>query len=300
MDQLRRLRTLIAVAEEKSFAKAARRLFVSPTAATRAVAALEAELGAPLLIRTTRSVRLSEEGATFVERCRHALAELDEASQSVRGERAEPFGTLVVTAPVLLSRMHILPIVSALIANHPRLDARVLSTDRVVRLVEEGVDVAVRIGDLSDSALHAARIGEVKRILVASPDYVRRRGAPETVAALYDHDHIVFDNFAVDGEWKFSGPGRPTVRVRPRLLLNDVASTVDAALAGLGVARLLSYQVADALAEGRLVALLDQYSPPPAPVSLVYAGNRERAPNVRAFVAAAREHFRKRPLEVSL
>jgi DNA-binding transcriptional LysR family regulator len=183
-----------------------------------------------------------------------------------------------------------------LIASHKDLDARLMSTDRVVRVVDEGVDCAVRIADLTDSSLHALKIGDVRRLLVASPDYLTVNGAPKTVAALYDHAHIVFDNFAPEGEWKFGGPGRPTVRVKPRLLLNDVAATIGATVAGAGIARLLSYQVAEELADGRLIAVLDEFAPPPVPVHLVFPANRQRSPNLRAFLEAVRLHFRERPL----
>src|SRR5262245_37465536 len=193
------LRTFVAVANHRSFAEAARTLRISPTAASRAIADLEVGLGVTLLRRTTRSVGLTPEGAAYLERCRIALDELDDAERSLRGEHAEPRGELIVTAPVVLGRMHILPIVTKLLRDHPQLDVHLVLVDRVIRLVEEGIDVAVRIADLSDSSLHAIRV-EVRRVLVASPTYLAERGMPTQVSDLLKHDLIAFDSFALNGE----------------------------------------------------------------------------------------------------
>ena len=181
MDRFEALRTFVAVADHQSFAEAARRLRISPTAASRAIAGLEEALGVTLLRRTTRSVGLTPEGAAYLQRCRIALDELDDAERSLRGEDAEPRGELIVTAPVVFGRMHILPIVTILLRAHPQLDVHLILVDRVIRLVEEGIDVAVRIADLSDSSLHAIRVAEVRRVLVASPAYLAERGVPAHV-----------------------------------------------------------------------------------------------------------------------
>jgi DNA-binding transcriptional LysR family regulator len=178
MDQLDTLRSFVAVAEKASFAEAARVLGVSPTAVSRGIASLEESLGVTLLRRTTRSVALTPEGEAYLERCRHVLEELDDAARALRGDKAEPRGTLIVTAPVVFGRMHMLPVIERLLRAHPALDARLMLTDRVVRLVEEGVDVAVRIAELADSALHVVRIASVRRVLVASPEYLAGRGVP--------------------------------------------------------------------------------------------------------------------------
>ncbi len=296
MDRLETLKVFVTVADKASFAEAARSLRISPTAATRAIAALEESLGATLLRRTTRSVSLTADGAAYLERCRHALDDLDDAARSLRGENAEPRGLLVVTAPIVFGRMHVRPIVSQLLRTHPKLDVRLTLTDRVVRLVDEGVDVAVRIAELPDSSLHALRVGEVRRVLVASPGYLAARGTPATPAALHDHDLIAFDNFSHNGEWRFAGPGRAVIRFKPRLLTNSVDAAIDAAIDGLGVARVLTYQVMHHVAGGRLTLVLDDVAPPPAPVSILYQANRQRSPNVRAFVAAARRYFSERPI----
>jgi DNA-binding transcriptional LysR family regulator len=296
MDRLEMLRTFVAVADNESFAEAARRLRVSPTAASRAVAALEQSLGRPLLRRTTRSVRLTEEGAVYLEHCRAALAELDDAALALRGDGATPGGTLVIAAPVAFGRIHILPIVADLLQAYPALKAELTLIDRIVRLVDEGVDVAVRIGDLSDSSLQALKVAEVRRVLVASPDYLVSRGTPPNVPALHDHSLISFTEIDRAHEWRFGTTGRTAIRIEPRLTANTADAAIAAAAAGVGIARVLSYQAIDAIAAGRLVTVLDALSPPPIPVHLLWQANRRASVNVRAFVDAARAHFAGRKL----
>ena len=283
----------MAVAEQSSFAKAARSLRISPTAATRAIAALEEELGVAVLRRTTRSVGLTEEGAAFLERCRAALAELEDAARSARGHGAEPRGTLVMTAPVVFGRMHIRTLATDLLRRYPKLNVQLLLTDRICRLVDEGIDLALRIAELSDSALRAVRVGEVRRVLVASPSYLAARGTPTTPAALHNHELIAFDNFTPNGEWRFRGAVRSAIRIEPRLLTDSVEAAIDAALDGLGIARVLSYQVTNHVDAGRLALVLDDLAPPAVPVSLLYQANRQRSPNVRAMIDAARDHLRR-------
>ncbi len=292
MDRLGALRTFVAVAQRGSFSEAARTLHVSPTAASRAIGDLEDSLGVLLLRRTTRSVSLTPEGAAYLERCKIALDELDDAERSIRGETAEPRGVLRLTAPELFGRLHILPIAMALMAAHPDLHVELVLTDRLVKLVEDGVDVAVRIADLSDSAMHAIRVSEIHRVLVASPDYLARRGTPESVAHLHDHDLIMFDNFAPNGEWRFGTQGKPAIKIEPRLMTNNISAAVDAVIAGGGIARLMCYQVADHARAGRLAYLLTEFTPPSVPVNLVFQAKRRSAPNVRAFIDAARAHFK--------
>ncbi|GAA0325288.1 LysR family transcriptional regulator [Sphingomonas oligophenolica] len=292
MDRLDMLRTFVTVADEASFAEAARRMRISPTAASRAVAALEASLGTALLRRTTRSVRLTEDGAAYLARCRAALAELDDAALALRGAGAAPGGTMVITAPIVFGRLHILPVVTQLLRDHPALSIRLTLSDRIVRLVDEGIDIAVRIGDLSDSALYAAKLAEVRRILVASPAYLAERGLPANVPALHGHDLISFAGLDAENEWRFGPAGKPAIRISPRLTVNSADAAIAAAVAGLGVARVLSYQAMDAIAAGGLIAVLDAAAPPPLPVHLVYQAGRGASVNVRAFIDAARGHFK--------
>ncbi len=292
MDRLDALRIFVAVADRRSFAEAARQLRISPTAASRAIGDLETGLGVTLLRRTTRSVTLTREGETYRDRCRRILDDLEDAGRSLRGENAAPRGLLYVTAPVVFGRMHILPVVTALLRRHPELAVQLSLVDRVVRLVEEGVAVAVRIADLSDSALHAVRLAEVRRVLVASPAYLAARGEPAEVAQLHNHDLIVFDHFAASQEWRFTVTGRPAIRVEPRLLTNSVEAAIDAALDGLGIARALSYQVQAHVRAGRLRPVLPAFDPPAVPVSLVFQASRRASANVTAFIAACQGYCR--------
>ncbi|WP_230206940.1 LysR family transcriptional regulator [Novosphingobium sp. Gsoil 351] len=285
------LRTFVAVADRASFAEAARQLRISPTAASRAISTLEQSLGTALLRRTTRSVRLTEEGARYVERCRSALADLDDAAMALRGDGAEPGGTLVITAPVTFGRLHILPIVNTLLRQHAALRIELTLIDRVVRLVDEGIDVAVRIGDLSDSSLHALRVAEVRRVLVASPGYLKVHGAPTTVAALHEHPLVAFTELDRADEWRFGPMGKPAIRIEPRLTVNTADAAIASAIDGVGIARVLSYQAMDAISAGRLTPVLEDFAPPPLPVHLVYQANRRTSVNVRAFIDAARVRF---------
>ena len=295
MDRLDALRTFIAVADKGSFTEAARSLNVSGTAATRAVASLEASLGAALFRRTTRSVRLTDDGIAYLDRCRAALADLDDAAEMLRGRSSEPRGTLVVTAPVVFGRLHILPVITGLLERFPALDVRLSLIDRVVRLAEEGIDVAVRIADLSDSALHALRVAEIRRVLTASPEYLMQHNAPKSASDLHDHALISFDQLAgATSEWRFGQTGKPAIRIAPRLTVNSADAAISAARAGLGIVRTLSYQVADDIAAGRLTPLLVDLEPPPVPVNLVFQANRRSTPNVRAFLDAAKLYFANR------
>jgi DNA-binding transcriptional LysR family regulator len=291
MDRLDMLRTFVAVADRASFAEAARHMHISPTAASRAVATLEQSLSATLLRRTTRSVRLTEEGAAYLQHCRAALGELDDAALALRGDTAAPSGMLVLTAPVSFGRRHILPIVTELLRKHAGLRVELTMIDRVVRLVDEGVDVAVRIGDLSDSSLHALKVAEVRRVLVASPAYLKARGTPKSVAALHDHTLLSFTEIDRSQEWRFGSNGKTAIRIEPQLTLNTADAAIAAAVNGLGIVRLLSYQVIDAVAAGTLVTLFDDLAPPPIPVHLVYQASRRTSINVRALIEAARAYF---------
>lgn len=286
MDTLERIRVFHLVADNTSFVEASRRLGISAVAASRAVAALEDELGIQLLRRTTRSVRLTEPGAEYLARTRRVLSDLDDAGRAVRGEDAEPRGQLVVTAPVMFGRLHVMPVIAAMLRKHPKLAVRLTLMDRRVRLVEEGIDVAVRIGDLADSALRALPLASVKRVLVAAPKYLARKGAPRKPADLAHHDLIAFDAFTPNSEWRVGGK---SVSVAPRLWTNSVEATIDAAIQGLGIARLTSYQVARQIRERKLVTVLDDVSDETLPVSLVYHADRQQSANVKAFIAALRQ-----------
>ena len=295
MDRLLTLEMFVAVASEGGFAAAARKLNSSPPAVTRGIAALEARLGTVLFHRSTRAVALTDEGAAFLEQARRILADLAGAERELRGAAAEPRGQLYVTAPVMFGRLHVLPVVGALMAEHRELMVRMMLIDRNVRIVEEGIDVAVRIGALADSGLKAVRIGWVRQMLVASPAYLARRGAPQTMGDLAGHDLIGTTGPRAAGEWQLAS-GRWRLDPRPRLVLNTVDGALAAAEAGLGIANLLSYQLADALAAGRLIALLAGEQPPALPVHLLFEPSRAGLPAVRLFIAAMKQRARMKGL----
>jgi DNA-binding transcriptional LysR family regulator len=252
---------------------------------------IEDDLGTPVLSRTTRSVRLTERGAIYAERCRRVLAEVEEARCQARDEDAEPRGLLSVTAPVMFGRLHVLPLTEALLHKHSALKIRLTFLDRVTHLVEEGFDLAVRIGTLNDSALVAVPLTEVRRVLVASPDYLRSQGTPGSPADLKKHSIVAFEGVGSTNEWRFGGAAPTNVNVQPRLSVNNADAAIGCALHGGGITRVLSYQVADELASGRLCRVLQPHEPAPVPVSLLYPSSRRGSPNITAFVAQARERF---------
>lgn len=295
MDRIDAWTTFAAVAEARSFAAAARRLGRSPASVTRAVAALEERLRARLLNRTTRSVALTEFGAQALERARRALAAFAELEGTAAAEPHELRGRLRVTAPVVFGRLHVLPIVEAFLGAHPATRVELVMLDRVVSLVEEGLDVAVRLGRLPDSSLRAIRAGEVRRSVYASPAYLRAHGTPRTPDALGRHACVsCIPVTPVPDRWTFSRDGRSLVApVSARLVVNTAEAAVDAALAGLGPTCLLSYQVDAHVRAGALVRILGGYEPPPIPVQVVTPAGRFVTPIVRAFVDACVEALRR-------
>lgn len=293
MDRFETLSAFVAVHDQRGFAAAARALDTSPPAMTRAVAALERRLGVTLFHRSTRAVSLTDEGAAFLDRARRILADLREAEQIVMGGRSVPRGQLYVTAPVMFGRLHVLPVISALLARHQGLGARMMLLDRNVRIVEEGIDVAVRIGPLADSALRVVAIGSVRQTIVASPSYLAEHGVPLAPADLPGHRCIVGSGVRVGSAWPFGPKGDVIAEVVPRLTVNTIDATIAAAEAGLGLANVLSYQSAEAIATGRLVRVLANHAPPPMPVSLLYDAGRAAMPAVRAFIDAMRERARQ-------
>jgi DNA-binding transcriptional LysR family regulator len=295
MDRLETMRAFVAVAKLGSFAEAARKLRLSPSVVTRAIAQLEDQLDLTLLTRTTRSLRLTERGQIYLESCEQILADVDAADRRVRGENAEPRGSLTVAAPILFGRLHVLPVVNIVLREYRALAIRLNLSDRNIQLVEDGIDVAIRIGELADSSLIAIKFGEVSRVLVASPDYLKDRDIPKTPTELTRHDIIAFEGLGVTNEWRF-GPGENPVRVEPRLAVNSADAAITAAEAGVGITRTLSYQVRSSVIAGRLVPLLQKFAPPASPVSAVYPARRIASANVAAFVKTARDYFKSHPL----
>ena len=289
------MRAFVAVASLGSFAEAARQLRLSPSVVTRSVADLEDRLGLVLLNRTTRSVRLTERGEIFLDSCRQVLEDIEGAERRVRGEDAEPRGSLKVAAPILFGRLHVLPIVTRILTKHPSLTVHLSLSDRNVHLAEEAVDVAVRVGDLADSSMKAIRLGSVSRILVASPEYLERRGMPKAPNDLSAHDIIAFESLDATNEWRFGTTGK-LVRVEPRLTVNSGDAAIAAAEAGLGISRTLSYQVMSSVLAGRLVPLLVSFTAEKLPVSVIHPARRIASTNFGAFIKSAREYFRGDPL----
>ena len=295
MDRSEEWRAFVSVAGRRSFVGAARALRRSPQAITRAVAAHERRLGARLLNRTTRSVSVTGEGERYLERGRRLLAELD-ALESAPDTRAPLAGRLSITAPVLFGQLHVAPAVYAFLERHPGVEARLLLVDRVVSLAEEGIDLAVRIGALPDSSLRARQVGHVRWVVCASPSYLSRAGTPRGPEALARHTCISFEaGSPLADHWSFPGAGRRERRValRPRLIVNTAQAGIDAAIAGLGVVRALSYQVDRPLRDNKLRLILESFAPPPVPIQIVQLPG---VPNrlAAAFVDLAAEQLRAR------
>ncbi|WP_284179870.1 LysR family transcriptional regulator [Rhabdaerophilum sp. SD176] len=293
MDRLHELEVFVAVADAGSFAKAGTRLRLSPPAVTRAISALEDRLGARVFQRTTRSLTITEVGQRFLENARRILTDLDTAEKEAVGETAVPHGHLTVTASVTFGRSALTPIVCAFLNQNPRVSVSVILLDRLTNLIEEGIDLAVRIGPLPDSNLVAKKVGMVRRILVASPDYLSRRGTPLSPADLRLHSMIAFTGLMPNREWRFmDGRSGQSVAFTPRLEINDSVAAIGAAEMGDGITIALSYMVADKILDGRLVPVLDDFTPPAVPVNLVYPQNRLISPKVRAFVDFATPRLR--------
>jgi DNA-binding transcriptional LysR family regulator len=301
MDRFQELTAFVAVTEAGGFARAAARLGHSPPAVTRMIASLEARLGVQLFNRTTRNVHLTEAGLRFAARARAVLAALDSAEKEATGDRSAPSGHLTLTASVTMGRSLLPSIVNDFLHAHPRVTTKLMLLDRVVNLVEEGVDVALRAGRLPDSSLISINIGSVKRILVASPDYLAKRGAPREPGDLKLHSVIAFTGLMPDREWRY-GDGRRTGRVslQPRLEINDALTAIASAEKGDGVTICLSYMVADRIAKGALIEVLPDYATPPVPVQLVYPESRLVAPKVRAFIDFSAPRLREALGELAL
>jgi DNA-binding transcriptional LysR family regulator len=291
MDRLDELTIFVAIVEAGSLVAASRRLRRSPPAVTRALAALEDRIGLRLVERTTRRLAPTEAGSALADRARSLLAGYDEALLGV--SQTPVRGVLRITAPVQFGRRHVAPIVSAFLNEHPDVRIELTLNDRNLDLIEEGLDLAVRIGALADSSLVARQVGSVRRVVVASPEYLARRGVPLRPADLAAHDTIFGIARSPAREWRFGPSSRgAVVRLSPRLLVDDVDAQLQAAQAGRGIVRPLSYQVAEQLAAGTLIRLLQAFEPEPLPVQLVTSSRGYMAPKVRAFLDSAIRAFR--------
>ncbi len=294
MDHLDRLRCFVAVADTQSFAAAARRLGISAPAATRAIAALEQRLGVLLFQRSTRSVRMTEAGERFVLDCRRILGDLDESEAAAAGAQSEPAGVLAMTAPSMFGRLHVAPLAAEFLQRHPRIRMKLLLVDRVVSLLEESQDLAVRIAHLPDSGLTAVPVGAMRRVIVASPDYLARAGEPVAPRDLVGH-RIVAGYFDGQGmtPWRFRDGMQA---LTPTLMVNDSAAAIAAAEAGVGLVRCQIYQAADAVQAGRLRIVLAGDEIPAAPVHLVHAAGRRVPATLRLLIDHMAERLRAQPV----
>lgn len=285
MDRLNLMTIFVAVAEQEGFAGAARLLHISPPAVTRAISALEAHLGVKLFNRTTRFVRLTEAGQRYFEDARHIIAAADEADEAAIGINAEPKGHLVVTAPVLFGRLYVMSGIAAYLQYHHETEVTALFLDRVVNLLEEGVDVAIRIGELPDSSYKALRVGQVRRVLCASPAYLAKHGTPHSPQELVKHQLITAVAISPTIDWRLEVDGVViTIRVKPRLRVTSNDSAIEAAVLGLGITQLLSYQVAPQLASGALKIILSEFETKPLPINVIHREGRYASAKIRSFV----------------
>jgi DNA-binding transcriptional LysR family regulator len=290
MDRLDAMAAFIAVADLQGFAPAARKLGLSPSGVTRLIAALEHRVGARLLQRTTRSVTLTDTGARYLERARRIVADVEEAEASAGAERSVPSGRLVVSAPVGFGRLHVTALMSDYLKRYPEVAGELRLSDRIVNLVEDGIDCAIRIGHLTDSSLVARQFGEMRRIVLASPAYLKRRGTPKTPAAIGSHDTIQFGASAAPPDWRFVEDGREIrVPCAPRFACNVADAAIWHAEQGGGLTRVLAYQAAEAVKAGRLRIVLADYEVPPLPIHIVYPTSRLLSAKVRTFIDLAQQ-----------
>jgi len=292
MDRLDAMTVFLAVVDEGTLSGAGRRLAMPLATVSRKLAELEAHLGARLLNRSTRRLELTEPGRAYAQACRRILDQVGDAEAAAAGEYDVPRGQLAVTAPIVFGRLHVLPVVSEFLAANAEVDVRLSLGDRVAHLIDEHVDVAVRIGALPDSRLNALAVGTLRPLVCASPAYLKAHGTPRAPADLARHRCIVFDAMTPRA-WHFGGAPDFTP-ARPRLAVNTAEAAVDAAVAGVGVTRVLSYQADAALRDKRLRRLLRAFEPAPVPVHLVWDGQQRIASKLRAFLDFAGPRLRQR------
>jgi DNA-binding transcriptional LysR family regulator len=296
IDRFEAMSLLVASVEGGSFSAASRKLGVPLAAVTGKIAELEAHLQTRLVARTTRRLTLTDAGVRFLAASKRILDQVGEAERAATGEYVTPRGELVITAPVAFGRLHVLPVVSAFLAEHPQITVQLVLSDRDARLVDDQVDVAVRIGAPSDSSLAATRVGSVARVAVASPALLAIHGEPRSPEDLARMACIAYDGVADGAVWTFAGEdgGRGRrVRIQPRLTVNSAEAAVDAAAAGVGVTQVLSYQAAPSIAARRLSRVLTLFEEPPQPVSLLHAGQTLLPLKTRSFLAFAAPRLRK-------
>lgn len=292
MSRFHAMQVFVKVAETSGFAEAARQLNMSPPAVTRAVAALEDQIGARLFTRTTRTVKLTEAGTRYFDDCRRILADVAEAEAAAGGSYATPTGILTVTASALFGQDYITPILTDYLDQNPEVNVRALFVDRITNMVDEGIDVGIRIGDLADSSFSAIRVGAVRRVVCGAPAYFEKHGVPTHPSELARHKIIVSTTSWASLDWRFGGQQRPSVRIQPRLSCSTYGAVIKATLQGWGLSRPLSYQIGQALIDGDLQTILSEYEEEPLPVHVVHPEGRRASAKVRAFVDLAVDRLR--------
>ncbi len=285
MDRLDAMSVLLSAVESGSLSKASRKLGLPLATVSRKVAELESHLNASLLIRSARGLELTPAGRSYVTAARAILEQLSEAERAAAGEYTEPRGDLAVTAPVMFGRLHVLPVVTRFLSAYPDVAVRLVLTDRVARFLDDQIDVALRIGALPDSSLIATRLGSVRRVVCASPEYLDANGVPATPDDLLSHSVISLESVSSPTTWSFrSSDAETTVSFRSRLSVNTIDAAIEAALSGAGLVRVLSYQVVDLVRAKRIIIVLDAFEPPPPPVRLVYDARNRLPLKLRAFI----------------
>ena len=285
MDRFHEMQVFLAVAEEEGFAAAARRLKTSPPSVTRAIAAMEQRIGTQLLARTTRSLHLTEAGQRYLEDCRRILAELEEAEEAAAGSYSIPGGHLTVTAPVLFGELYVAPVLGEYLDQFPLVNISALLVDRVVNMADEGVDVAVRIGHLHEPGQQAIKVGEVRRVVCASPAYLDQHGRPQRPEQLREARIVSSSSSQLVSEWTFVDAGQQLkIAIEPRLSVTANNAAINLARLGWGMTRVLSYQVAAAVAAGELELVLEAFEPAPLPIHVVFQQNGRIPAKVNTFV----------------
>ncbi len=295
MDRLEAMSIVLAVAETGSLSRAARRLNTPAATASRKITDLEAHLRTKLFDRSARKLALTDAGSTYVAAAKRILADVNEAERAASGEYTAPTGELIVTAPISLGRLHLIPIVAEFLRAYPDIAVRLVLEDRIVSLPEDHVDIALRIGVLPDSRLVALRVGTIRRVVCASPAYLAIRGTPSAPADILGHDCIIYDGVLAPTTWSFAhGKAEVAIVVKPRLVVTNVEAACDAARVGIGLTRAFSYHVAASVEAGTLTTVLDDYQPGTLPVSLVYTAGRFLPIKLRAFLDFAAPRIKAR------
>lgn len=297
MDKIDMMRVFVAAADCQSFVAASQQLDRSAPAVTRSIAQLENTLGVRLFHRTTRRVRLTESGARYYEDAKRVLEDIEEIEAAVAGVYAEPKGVLSLTAPVLFGQKYVVPVLVEYLSKNPAVEVKATFFDRIGNILDEGLDVAIRIGHLKDSSQFATQVGSVQRVVCGSPAYFQKQGIPQSPADLVNHEIILSSTVEPSTTWAFeSSAGRVTVKLSPRLYCSQNDAAISAAKSGFGITRVMSYQVAEEIQNGSLIRVLQEYEVEPMPINIVHLEGRRANAKIRSFVDLATERLRGNPL----